>query len=417
MGNDDCIIYFEFHLNNNQSIIHTINNLNFMRRLVSMIVLFACFSVSYGQTRVWNIDRLNQQKSLTSEVSKYMLRVADKELSGEILTVMDKETIPPSGDKHDYISAGRYWWPDPKNPGGPYIRRDGVVNHEIDKFDREKLSTMTRSVKNLSVAYYLTSNEKYAEKAVRNLCIWFLNPSTRMNPNMNFGQTIYGRNNGKGRGEGIIDTYSFVDMLDGLELLKTSKHFSPQVAEGLTNWFSKYLDWMLTTEIGNEEYTAKNNHGTAFDVQATRYALFVGKDAIARKFVAEFPERRLFTQIEPDGSQPLELARTTALGYSTFNLTHILDMCYLAKSLNIDLYNTKSADGRCISKAFDFLAQFVGKSQIQFAYKQIKEWDSVQKKLCWQLYRADKFVSKPVYVKFYRDRISDSDKEDDVLFY
>jgi hypothetical protein len=113
----------------------------------------------------------------------------------------------------------------------------------------------------------------------------------------------------------------------------------------------------------------------------------------------------------------LELARTTALGYSTFNLTHILDMCFQAKSLNVDLFNSKSADGRSISKAFDFLAQFVGKPQSNFPYKQIKEWDSVQKKLCWQLYRADRFIAKPVYVKLYSNRISDLDKDDTVLFY
>lgn len=394
--------------------------LDFMRKLVSKVVvvfLLCCFSASYGQTAMWNIDRLNKQKSLTSEAAKYIVRAADKALSEDIMTVMDKEATPPSGDKHDYISAGRYWWPDPKNPGGPYIRRDGMVNKEIDKFDREKLSTLARSVKNLSVAYYLTSNEKYAEKATQNLHKWFLSPSTKMNPNMNFGQTISGRNNGKGRGEGIIDTYSFVDMLDGVELLKTSKHYSPELAKGLKSWFSKYLEWMLTTEIGNEEYTAKNNHGTAFDVQATRYALFVGKEDVARKFINEFPERRLFAQIEPDGSQPLELARTTALGYSTFNLTHILDMCYLAKSLHIDLFNAQSTDGRSISKALDFLTQFVGKPQSSFPYKQIKEWDSVQKNLCWQLYRADTFLKKPAYATFYKNSISDSDKDDDLLFY
>ncbi len=391
-----------------------------MRKLVFKVIvsvlLFCAISVQ-SQTRVWNIEKLNQAKSLTSEAAKFILREADRALSADILTVMDKETIPPSGDKHDYISAGRYWWPDPKNPGGPYIRKDGVVNREIDKFDRGILGSMAKSVKDLSVAYYLTSDERYAVKAVQNLKIWFLNPSTKMNPNMNFGQTISGRNEGKGRGEGIIDTYSFIDMLDAIELLKNSKSYTAGVSEGLTNWFSAYLNWMMTTEIGNEEFTAKNNHGTAFDVQATRYALFVGKEEIARKYIADFPERRVFTQIEPDGSQPLELARTTALGYSTFNLTHMLDMCCLAKSLNVDLFNSKSADGRSISKAFDFLSYYVGKTESHFPYKQIKEWDSVQKKLCWQLYRADKFLTKPVFVKFYRNKISDSDKDDNVLFY
>ena len=391
-----------------------------MKKVISLVCIFLFIHGMVqlqAQTRIWNINKLNQSKSLTTEAAKLIIRNADKELSVKIITVMDKETIPPSGDKHDYISAGRYWWPDPKNPGGPYIRKDGVVNREIDKFDRGILGNMAKGVTHLALAYYLTSDERYAAKATQNLRIWFLNPKTKMNPNMNFGQTISGRNDGKGRGEGIIDTYSFVEMLDGVELLKNSKSFTAYDQLGLKKWFTAYLDWMMTNEIGNEEYTAKNNHGTAFDVQAARYALFVGKEDIARKYINDFPMRRLYHQIEPDGSQPLELARTTALGYSTFNLTHILDMCFMAKSLNIDLFNSKSEDGRSVSKALEFLAQYVGKPMSKFPYKQIKEWDSVQKKLCWELYRADKFYTKPVFEKYYKNKISDSDKEDYLIFF
>ena len=378
-------------------------------------VLFIAFNVQ-SQTRIWNEEILKKEKKSFSDATDKIFKEADRALSANLLTVMDKETIPPSGDKHDYISAGRYWWPDPKNPSGPYIRKDGVVNREIDKFDRGILGSMAKSITTLSLAYYLTSDEKYAAKAVQNLKLWFLNPSTKMNPNMNFGQTISGRNNGKGRGEGIIDTYSFVEMLDGVELLKNSKSFTPAVADGLKNWFTDYLNWMMTNEIGNEEYTAKNNHGTAFDVQATRYALFVGKEDVAKKYIHDFPSRRLFTQIEPDGKQPLELARTTALGYSTFNLTHILDMCFMAKTLGIDLYNVKSADGRCIQKAAEFLSQFVGKPQSHFPYQQIKEWESVQKKLILQLYRVDKLTDKPVFENFYIKKITDSNKVDNLIF-
>jgi len=170
---------------------------------------------------------------------------------------------------------------------------------------------------------------------------------------------------------------------------------------------------MMTSTIGDEESSAKNNHGTAFDVQATRYAIYIGKEEIARKYCNDFATRRIFAQIEPDGSQPLELARTTALGYSTFNLTHILDMCNLAKSLNIDLYHSKSNDGRSVLKALEFLSQYVGKPISQFPYKQIKEWDEVQTKLRWQLYRADKLNGTPVFEKYYQNRISDSDKDKD----
>ena len=388
----------------------------FMKKVVFKVFI-SLFILSAGsvmsQTRLWNMEKLSKAKSSDPGIASDILKDADKALTKSITTVMDKEMTPPSGDKHDYMSAGRYWWPDPKNPTGPYIRKDGVVNHEIDKLDRGPLGMIAKNVTSLSLAYYFTSDDRYAAKAVNNLRIWFMNPKTRMNPNMNYGQTIPGRNKGLGRGEGIIDTYSFVDMLDGIELLKSSTKFTQNDQLALKNWFTSYLEWMMTSPIGNEEYTAKNNHGTAFDVQATRYALFVGKDDIARKYCNDFAALRLFTQIEPDGSQPMELARTTALGYSTFNLTHILDMCHLAKSLNIDIYHASSTDGRSISKALEFLSQFAGKPQSQFPYKQIKDWDAVQNKLCWQLYRADKLNSTPVFEKYYRGKISDSDKDKD----
>lgn len=392
-----------------------------MKNIFFKVVLSLCvlsLSNLNAQTRIWNVKNLDNAKSLTSEAAKQILKDANKELKKTLTTVMDKPMIPPSGDKHDYMSMGRYWWPDPSKADGlPYIRKDGVVNHEIDKLDRMPLGSFAKSVTNLSLAFYITSDDKYAEKAVENLRIWFINKDTRMNPNMNFGQTIPGRRNGEGRGEGVLDTYSFVEMLDGVELLKTSKLFTSADQVAIKEWFTFYLDWMLNSEIGSEENNAKNNHGTAFDVQATRYALFVGKEDVAKKIITDFPEKRLFKQIEPDGSQPLELARTTALGYSTFNLTHFLDMSSIAESMKINLFEMKSTDGRSILKAVDFLVPFIGKQVSKFPYKQIKDWDGVQTKLCWQLYRVDKMLAKPIYKKYYNNQISDTGKDIDILIY
>lgn len=385
--------------------------------LVLVFVLSATVD-SYAQLRIWNLQSLEKAKTNPSEASKYLLRSADKELNKTILTVVDKKTTPPSGDKHDYLSQGRYWWPNPKTTDGlPYIRKDGVVNPEIEDFDRAVLGAMARSVANLSLAYYLTNEEKYASKAVENIRIWFLNKETKMNPNMNFGQTIPGRKDGKGRGEGVLDTYSFVEMLDGIELLKNSKEFTSSDQKLLKAWFVDYLNWMLTNQIGQEEQNAKNNHGTAFDVQATRYALFVSKNDLANQIVNEFAAKRLFAQIEPDGSQPLELARTTALGYSTFNITHILDMCIMAKTLKIDLFNATSTDGRSVSKAIEFLVPFIGKPQTEFPYQQIKDWSKVQTELCWQLVRADKFYAQPKYESYYSKLLLPTQKDNNYILY
>ena len=364
-----------------------------------------------GQPRVWDIKNLDLAKTEKPAAIDQILKEASGLLSKTIPTIMDKDKTAPSGDKHDYFSCAPYWWPDPANPTGPYIRKDGVTNRGVTTPDKKNLGTLTNGIIRLSLAYYLTSDEKYAAKAVENLRVWFVNPETRMNPNLNYGQTIVGHFGGKGRGAGMIETYKFVEMLDGIELLKKSAAFTSKDQQELANWFSDYLKWMMTSPIGIQEYNAKNNHGTAFEVQATRIALFVGKEDIARRYINNFAARRIFTQIEPDGKQPLELVRTKALGYSTFNLTHLLDMCAIAKTMKIDLFPAKSTDGRSISKALEYVSQFVGEPQGNFPYKQIVDWDVVQKNLCLQLYRADKFSTNAAFKRYYKNKQDDSKKD------
>jgi hypothetical protein len=208
----------------------------------------------------------------------------------------------------------------------------------------------------------------------------------------------------------MIETYKFIEMLDGVELLKKSSKLTDSDRKGLNNWFSDYLNWMITSEVGNQEYNAKNNHGVAFDVQLTRVALFVGKEEIALKYIHDFAKHRIFIQIEPDGKQPAELARTKALHYSAFNITHLLDMCMIAGTMNIDLLSATSPDGRCILKSIEFIVQFVGKPQSQFPFNQINNWDEDQKSLVFQLYRVDKIRHKTEFEIYYKNNKSDYEK-------
>ncbi|WP_418263346.1 alginate lyase family protein [Flavobacterium faecale] len=388
-----------------------------MKKAIITIALFVV-SVTEAQVCVWNMKSLKKAKASNTEEVQSIVRDADKKLTQTITTVMDKEMTPSSGDKHDYMSMGRYWWPDPKKADGlPYIRKDGVSNPEIEKLDRYPLGSFAKSVETLSLAYYLTSDEKYAQKAVDNLRIWFINEATKMNPNMNYGQTIPGVRNGLGRGEGVLDTYSFLEMLDGVELLKKSKSFTDADQQAIKEWFLSYVNWLQNSPVAAEEQAAKNNHGTAFDVQLARYAMFVGNCDLAKKIVNEFPQKRLFAQIQPDGSQPLELARTTAFGYSVFNLTHFLDMVNIGQILKIDLLKAKSKDGRSILKAIDFLVPYINKPVAEFPYKQISDWEGVQLKLCWQLYRVDQMLSKPLYEKYYKDVLASSKKYNEFILY
>lgn len=385
-----------------------------------VFIIFSLFLVtsSQAQITVWNLKSFDAAKTSNSELLKSIVRNAEKELTHAIKTVVDKEMTAQSGDKHDYMSLSRYWWPDTSKADGlPYIRKDGISNPEIEKLDRYPLGDFSKSVQSLSLAYYITSDEKFAEKAVENLRTWFINSKTKMNPNMNYGQTVPGIRNGLGRGVGIIDTYTFIEMLDGVELLKKSKSFTLADQQAIKEWFTAYVQWLQTSPVAREELEAPNNHGTAYDVQLTRYAIFIGNENLAKKLLNEFPQKRLFSQIEPDGSQPLELARTTALGYSTFNLTHFLDMCQIGKLVGVDLLSAKSTDGRSILKAIDFLVPYINKPASQFPYQQIKDWDGVQEKLCWQLYRVDQMLPKPAYKKYYSKNLDLGKKNIDAILY
>src|SRR5262249_9399968 len=95
---------------------------------------------------------------------------ADKALKAPPVSVMDKASLPPSGDKHDYRSIAPYFWPDPaKKDGLPYIRKDGERNPESNGKDTDApaFGRMASLVETLSLAYYLSGNEAYAEHAAR----------------------------------------------------------------------------------------------------------------------------------------------------------------------------------------------------------------------------------------------------------
>src|SRR4051812_17692154 len=118
---------------------------------------------------------------------------ADKALDFKLVTVTDKPFTPPGGDKHDYMSLSPYWWPDKSKPDGkPFIREDGEINPDRDKYDLPHMESMADAVEALGMGYYFYGDEKYAEKASQLMRAWFFAPETRMNPNCKYAQFIPG---------------------------------------------------------------------------------------------------------------------------------------------------------------------------------------------------------------------------------
>jgi hypothetical protein len=283
-------------------------------------------------------------------------REAQKALSDGPFTIMSKGVTPPSGDKHDYMSQAPYFWPDPNKPSGlPYLRRDGERNPEINKItDHQSIDDLENAVETLALAYYFKGDEAYAGKAVQLLRTFFLDPKMRMNPNLEYAQYIPGVNTG--RGIGLIETRGLTRIIDAVGLLKGSKALTSEDERGLKDWFGKFLQWMLDSKNGKEEAASRNNHGTYYDIQVVSYALFVGRYDLAKQTLEQSKQKRIATQVEPDGRQPLELARTKGWSYSNMNLDGLTRLATLGARVGVDLWNFQTRDGRSIRKALDFLA-------------------------------------------------------------
>jgi hypothetical protein len=286
-------------------------------------------------------------------------------------SVADKTHLPPSGDKHDYASYARYWWPNPATSNGlPYIQRDGQTSPDSQspaKSDRPRLEKMAVGVETLSLAYFLTGEERYAERAAALLRSWFLTPETRMNPSLNFSQGIPGQVNSTKAG--IIDGRILCRALEGSILISDSPALSPAEHAALRAWASQYLSWLKTDAMPQAEAASKNNHGTFFDVQIMYFALFAGDTTYAKQIAEEATQKRILAQIEPDGSQPAELARPISLHYSFYNLEAMFYLATLAGHTGVDLW--RAGDSR-IKVAMDFLTPYADPA-CPWPYPDIKE--------------------------------------------
>jgi hypothetical protein len=288
-----------------------------------------------------------------------VLRTAGQALGHAPYSIATKAQTPPSGDKHDYQSQAPYWWPDPSRPDGkPYIQKDGLHNPEAEAMhDSETLSKLCADVQTLGLAYYFTAEERYAQQAATLLRAFFLAPATRMNPNLNFGQGIPGINTG--RNFGIIETRHLVVVPEALALLHGSRSVDASLVAGLKKWFADYTTWLTTSPVALPEGEAKNNHGTFYDTQVVDFALFTGNEALARRTLQTQTWPRVAVQLAPDGSQPLELARTRPWNYVSMNLQGWERLALLAPHVGLDLWHYTTPDGRSLRPAIEWFRPYL----------------------------------------------------------
>ena len=287
---------------------------------------------------------------------------AQKAMETPPQTVIHRATPAPSGDPHDYASNATYYWPNPETDDGlPWISRDGVTNPDSVKEGTNKasLTSTCESIYRLALAWYLLDEDTYGDQAIKLIRTWFVDPATRMNPHLKYAQKIPGKN--EGSRFGIIDGSAFPKVVDAILLLEDHPAWDPAMSVSTRDWFSSFLEWLLTSEFGKQELAAPNNHGSWCAVQVLSYALFTEDTATSDSLIREFRDVRIKEQIARDGTQPLELKRTRTFVYHVYNLDALFNLAQLAENGGWNLWDARR---QRLRKALDYVAPYLDETKV-----------------------------------------------------
>lgn len=318
------------------------------------------------RTFLWHPEQLTALKAAKDSdpavKAAYDQLVAKAEVAMKrmLFTVVDKTSMPYSGDRHDYLSVVANWFPDPANPKGPYIRGEGSNPDRLsDKYDLADLDKMSSDAELLALAYYFSGNPRYATRVASLVRTWFVTPESRMNPNMNYAQTVIGRE--KGRPDGVLETARIQRVIEAVGLIGDSGKWTPGDATGLEKWFSDYVDWLRTSPHGKAAGIKKDYHSLWYDAQLAHFALFARRPDVARQVVADFPKTRFPVHFGADGKMVLEIPRSRSLYYSNFALSAAYNVADIGRCVGVDLWNVNEG-GRGLKAATDVLAPYAGKT-------------------------------------------------------
>jgi hypothetical protein len=300
-----------------------------------------------------------------------ILTAANRYVAQPPSTITAFPTKRSAGGLHDFYSQADYFWPNPNDPNGPYVNRDGQSNP--DNFDNHRKVMVALSIQMpaLTAAWVLTGSSHFAERACDHLRAWFVTPATRMNPNLQYAQAIQGVSTG--RSIGIIDTLHLVEVARAASFLAPKMHD----IDAVKAWFSSYLDWLSNSDRGKAERDTKNNHAMCWALQAAEYARLVGDDATRQEVYRRYREILLPNQLALDGPFPLELARTKPYSYSIFNFDVMAGLCQSLVGLTPDPPSFQLADGRGLCKAAQFIYPYIKDKDAWKWAKDVEHFDAL----------------------------------------
>ena len=369
-------------------------------RLRYLLLIFPLLAISNVHGQKFDVAAFDRER---------ILKAANNYLKEQPITITASHSPRSAGGPHDFFSEGDYWWPDPNNPGGPYIQRDGMSNPDNFVDHRRYLMRLSVQVPALTAAWRITNDRRYARKAADHLRAWFINETTRMNPNLQFAQAIQGRFTG--RGTGIIDTIHLVEVAQATQVLERSHVLSDVELKRIKQWFSDYLVWMTTSKNGTDERDARNNHGTCWVMQVAAFADLVGDKKLLDYCRDRFRTVLVPNQIAADGSFPEEKRRTKPYGYSLFNLDAMTAVCQILSTPNDNLWKFELKDGRGIASAVAYMYPYI-KDKKSWPLKPDVMYDAQWPMRHSSLLFAGRALNRPEYLELWRKLPADSEVDE-----
>lgn len=277
----------------------------------------------------YRLDELLEIKSSISKDDLNKLIKRQEHLVNAPLQTIVKNKKLIATDSHLYESLSIYTWPDPNTKDGlPYITRDGFINNDHLKNDKENLRYVSFITYHLGILYMLTEDQKYYEALKNQLFTFFINEETKILPDFSYGQAHLGLTTGCSGG--IIDiAISFGYSLSILHALNQANMLEEELVSGMTDWLSQKLTWLEEHPYGEDMRSKPNNHSMVYDYYTLMIGLFINNEAPVKRATNRLPQA-ILSQIMPDGSMPLELKRQKSRSYTSMNSKLIFEVYKLS---------------------------------------------------------------------------------------
>ena len=249
---------------------------------------------------------------------------------------------------------------------------DHVCDNDHGSYGKQ-LDQMVDDVTTLSMAWFYTEQERYAKEATRIICEWFLEMDKDSGPSRfrtRNNRIIYDPCD-----ISIFDSRRYIEVLDAIYLIESSRAWNPMKTKRMKKWFSEYLEWLLSSEEGKITDGLKNHVGTWYKAMLASFGFFIHDKDLVQETIHDAMDKYLAFQIDTSGMQPIETSTSCSFNNSLSNLEAHFILAKIGAWNQIDYWHHDEDGKGSIKKAADYLFRYIGNME-EWPYAQVTDVDA-----------------------------------------